>query len=189
MKFVVNVLILLAIACSISCSKKREHADGILQLQSHPVSLSLDKMQCIWNGKDTVVKDGCHVQDLKLVVYYDSAACSSCGLKTMYLWDCLIGDLESYGKSVSLCFIFAPLKKNLGEFHLTMRTMPPLVPVYVDTAGVFDRENSHLPKDALYHTFLLDERNRVVLVGDPSRNERIKEMFWQIVEERFGKRE
>lgn len=55
--------------------------------------------------------------------------------------------------------------------------------------GVFARENPHLPREAMYHTFLLDEENRVVLVGDPSRNERIKELFWQIVEEKSGKRE
>lgn len=107
----------------------------------------------------------------------------------MYLWDGLIHDLESYGKSVSLCFIFMPLQKDLEEFYFTMRTMAPLLPVHVDTAGVFIRENPHIPREAVYHTFLLDKDNRVVLVGNPSRSEKIKEMFWQIVEEKLGKRE
>lgn len=37
---------------------KKDFKDGIVQLQSRPVSLSLDKMRCMWNGKDTVVSEG-----------------------------------------------------------------------------------------------------------------------------------
>lgn len=99
-----GVLLLLTALCFVSCTGKKDFKDGIVQLQSRPVSLSLDKMRCMWNGKDTVVSEERYDTDFKLVVYSDTAACSSCGLKTMYLWDDLIHDLESYGKSVSLCF-------------------------------------------------------------------------------------
>jgi len=44
-----------------------------------------------------------------------------------------------------------------------------------------------LPKDNLLHTFLLDENNNVILVGNPVRNKKIKEMFYKIVEEKLGK--
>ena len=110
---------LLTALCFVSCTGKKDFKDGIVQLQSRPVSLSLDKMRCMWNGKDTVVSEERYDTDFKLVVYSDTAACSSCGLKTMYLWDGLIHDLESYGKSVSLCFIFMPLQKRFGRvlFH------------------------------------------------------------------------
>ena len=39
------------------------------------------------------------------------------------------------------------------------------------------------------HTFLLDRDDNVLLVGNPIWNEKIEEMFWQIVEERLGKNE
>ena len=100
-----GVLLLLTALCFVSCTGKKDFKDGIVQLQSRPVSLSFDKMRCLLNGKDTVVSEERYDTDFKLVVYSDTAACSSCGLKTMYLWDDLIHDLESYGKSVSLCFI------------------------------------------------------------------------------------
>ena len=41
----------------------------------------------------------------------------------------------------------------------------------------------------MFHTFLLDENNNVLLVGNPLDNEKIEEMFWQIVEKKLGKRE
>ena len=41
----------------------------------------------------------------------------------------------------------------------------------------------------MFHTFLLNENNNVLLVGNPLENETIEEMFWQIVEGKLGKRE
>ncbi len=41
----------------------------------------------------------------------------------------------------------------------------------------------------MFHTFLLDENNNVLLVGNSLENEKIEEMFWQILEEKLGKRE
>ena len=49
-----GVLLLLTALCFVSCTGKKDFKDGIVQLQSRPVSLSLDKMRCMWNGKDTV---------------------------------------------------------------------------------------------------------------------------------------
>ena len=100
---------------------------------------------------------------LSLVVCSDTVACSSCGLKTMYLWDGLIHDLESMER-VSLCFIFMPLQKDLEEFYFTMRTMAPVASCACGYGRIFIRRII-FRGEAVYHTFLLDkEDNRVVLV-------------------------
>ena len=39
------------------------------------------------------------------------------------------------------------------------------------------------------HSFLLDENNNVVLVGNPLTNKRIEELLWEFVDERFGQLE
>jgi len=60
-------------------------------------------------------------------------------------------------------------------------------PVLIDTLGEFEKLNVHLPKDRAFHTFLLDENNNVILVGDPLYNKMIRKMFYKIVEEKLGK--
>lgn len=50
-------------------------------------------------------------------------------------------------------------------------------PVYIDTQGVFQQNNPHLSKNKLLHTFLLDENNNVILVGNPVRNLRVKDLY------------
>ena len=62
-------------------------------------------------------------------------------------------------------------------------------PIILDTLGHFAKLNPHLPKNKALHTFLLDENNNVILVGNPLHNKKIKEMFYRIVEDRLGKPE
>lgn len=70
-----------------------------------------------------------------------------------------------------------------------MKTIPPSIPIYVDTLGVFNRNNRHIPSNPELHTFLLDSNGYVLLVGNPLENEKIEKLFWQILEEKLGKRE
>ena len=58
--------------------------------------------------------------------------------------------------------------------------------VYIDTTNVFLAKNSNISKSSWLHTFLLDEQNNVILVGNPTNNSRIRKLFWRIVKEKLG---
>ena len=84
-------------------------------------------------------------------------------------------------------FIFQPLSFKRNELRLSMRKKADLNShVYVDTVNAFLNENRNIPKSSLLQTFLLDEQNNVILVGDPTSNPRIKKLFWRIVKEKLG---
>ena len=87
---------------------------------------------------------------------------------------------------MNVYFIFSPSTEELANIRLSLSASRFYHPIYVDTSGIFIRENPHLPHNPLFHTFLLDEDNRVVLVGNPLENEKIEELFWKIVKERLG---
>jgi hypothetical protein len=53
--------------------------------------------------------------------------------------------------------------------------------VFYDLDGSFERLNPHLPANELFHTFLLNKDNKVVLVGNPIRNE----MLWKLYKEQI----
>lgn len=44
----------------------------------------------------------------------------------------------------------------------------------------------NLPSESMYHTFMLDENNRVILVGNPMLNKQIEDMMLSIVDEKLG---
>lgn len=48
-----NILLLPFFLCVMSCTMRRcDYKDWIVQLQSHPISLSLDKMRCMCDGQE-----------------------------------------------------------------------------------------------------------------------------------------
>ena len=170
-------------------SRVNPFKEDIAMLQSRPLYLPLDSMRKMkTQGEDSVMLVS--QQDvMKLVVYTDTADCSSCVLRKMYKWNGLLKKLEVYGGRIQPYFIFRPLSKDMGVFYMSMKQITPSCPVYLDSLGVLERANPQIPSNPDLHTFLLDEDNNVLLVGNPIWNEKIKEMFWQIVEEKLGKRE
>ena len=178
-------VVLSALLVFFSCGNKRDFKDEILQMQNRHVILSLDSMDYRNIEKKIMEKQPV----LKLVVYSDTLICSSCRLREMQKWNPFLKRMKHYKEDINAYFIFRPLAKDMDVFNFTMKALPPLCPIYVDTANVFLRNNPQIPNDPIMHTFLLDEDNNVLLVGNPLENEKIEELFWQIVEEKLGKRE
>ena len=79
------------------------------------------------------------------------------------------------------------MKKEVRGTELMIANTMFDYPILLDTLGEFEKLNPHLPKNRALHTFLLDENNNVILVGNPSQNRKIKEMFYKTVEEKLGK--
>lgn len=53
-------------------------------------------------------------------------------------------------------------------------------PICIDTLDVLNKIN-HFPSDMQYQTFLLDKNNKVMAIGNPMQNPRIKELYWNII--------
>lgn len=118
--------------------------------------------------------------------YEDTTACSSCEIKQTYKWDDFIEEVKAFNKNIGIYFIFSPQRKNIDIFYFLITTNPPASPIFVDTTNIFLRSNPHIPKNPALHTFLLDENNKVILVGNPLENKHIEEMFWRTVKEKSG---
>lgn len=183
-------MLFLSMSLLCSCMDKTDILrEEITEMKSYPIILPLDKMHCWWFGRDTLCNNETS-EMIKFVIYSDSIKCSSCALKDMYRWDDYIKRIRKfYDGELEMFFIFNPSRKDWKSFYLIMKTTPPAMSVYVDTLGIFECLNPHLPNNPMFHTFLLDENNNVLLVGNPLENEKIEKLFWQIVEEKLGKRE
>ena len=51
--------------------------------------------------------------------------------------------------------------------------------IYLDTAYVFKKHNPTIPKDTKYHSFLLDKEGKVLFVGSPIDNKKIKNVYYK----------
>lgn len=172
------------------CRKNQTIAmkDKIGLIKQHKISLPLERMKRVCNRST-----GCCIpkdRSLKIVAYSDSMACSSCAVDKLYTWLDMIKKTEPYGEKINYNFIFCPKKEERENVEFAIKTLAHFnYPVYVDTLGLFEGLNPQIPHIANLHTFFLDENNNVLLVGNPINNKKIEKLFWQIVEEKLGKRE
>lgn len=128
-------------------------------------------------GKDTVdfdFKDA----DYKVVAYVDSAGCTGCKLQ-LPRWKELIAEVDSLTDgSVPFLFYFHP--KDLKELKYLTRREGFVYPVCFDGKDDFNRLN-RFPNEMMFQTFLLDKENKVVALGNPVLNPKVKELYLKLI--------
>lgn len=128
-------------------------------------------------GKDTVDFEFVDA-DYKVVTYIDSVGCTSCKLQ-LPRWKQLIEEVDSLtGGSVPFLFYFHP--KDMRELRYLTRRDDFEYPVCFDEKDELNQLNQ-FSSDMTFHTFLLDKDNKVVAMGNPVLNPKVKELYLSLV--------
>lgn len=128
-------------------------------------------------GKDTINSfDG--KGKYRIVTYVDSIGCMSCKLK-LFKWKELIRITDSLTEySTPYLFYFHP--KDLKELRYILKRDAFDYPVCIDLQDEFNKLN-RFPSDYTFQTFLLDAQNKVVAMGNPIHNPKVKELYLAIL--------
>ena len=130
-------------------------------------------------GKDTVEYP---IQNAyKILTYIDSTGCTSCKLK-LAEWEKFITVVDSI-RPHTVQFLFFLCPKNGMEIYQTLRVERFKHPICIDEGDYLNKLN-HFPADMAFHTFLLDNDNRVVAMGNPIHNLKVRELYLKIIQGR-----
>ena len=131
-------------------------------------------------GKDTVDFEFCNA-NYKVITYIDSVGCTSCKLQ-LPRWKKLVGEVDSITNgSVPFLFYFHP--KDMKELRYLTRRDDFEYPVCFDEKDELNRLN-RFPSDMTFQTFLLDKDNKVVAMGNPVLNPKIKDLYIDVIKEK-----
>ncbi len=176
------LLLILCICVFVSCQNtgKSKIMNRYAELLKSEI-LFPDSMIFVKDIFDTVQVD--YNNKIKIVTYNDSAGCLNCNL-ALSKWIDLIKYVDSLTNE-KVAFI------NIVNIrHLT--TLKDVVygnrfhyPLFIDSEDKFNNLNK-LPNDYQFRTFLLDENNRVVLIGNPVQNQKIRDLYIRTICERLG---
>lgn len=128
-------------------------------------------------GKDTVdfpYKGA----DYKVVAYVDSAGCTSCKLQ-LNRWKDLVTEVDSLTDG-AVPFLFYFQTKDLKELRYLTRREGFTYPVCFDEKDELDALN-RFPDEMMFQTFLLDKENKVVAIGNPVHNPKVKELYLKVM--------
>ena len=115
---------------------------------------------------------------VKMLVYFDSKECSSCNVRHISDWS----EILKYNKwtrgKIGVIFLFSPNYKEYNEVKHAINNMnlDSLI-IILDKDENFIKINPNIPKSKRYHTFLLDDNNKVILVGSPIKNKNMWELY------------
>lgn len=124
-------------------------------------------------GKDTLSYQ-IPASGYKILLYVDSTGCTGCKLQ-LHKWREFIKEVDALtGGSVPVLFIFHP--RDRKEISYLLRRDGIDIPVYIDIDDRTDKIN-HFPSRQQFQCFLLDSDNKVVYIGNPVDNVRIKRMY------------
>lgn len=127
-------------------------------------------------GKDTVDYK-IPKSDYKILMYVDSIGCTSCKLQ-LPRWKEFIKYADSLtNSSIPLLVFFHP--KDRKEINYILRRDKFEYPVCVDNEDLLNQIN-HFPAQAAFQTFLLDNKNKVVAIGNPIHNINVKELYLKL---------
>lgn len=156
-----------------SCGKKN-FADEILKMQSRPIDLTpCEGAVCYENGEKTTYS--CADSAYRLIIYVDSTSCSPCFVSHMLDYMGTVVELDSAG--VSTLFLFEPKQERQEELATSLEQMAYPLQSIVISNGNFSSVNPQLPPSTMLHCFLLNEKNEVVVVGNPVINEKVKKLM------------
>ena len=130
---------------------------------------------------DSVVKDV--NWDYKIVTYIDSAECFSCKLN-LRDWMGMKQQVDSVDKKVA--FLFFLQTRRTEDLDYKMKWDAFNLPIVFDVQNLFCQLN-HFPEDEKFRTFLLDKDNKVLAIGNPIHNPKVKELYLKIIQgEKIG---
>lgn len=105
----------------------------------------------------------------------------------MYIWNDFVEFEHKYKNDFYIIFVFQTTptinsKKMASDFHLTELNHP----IYIDSLSLLSKNNPHIPfQDPMYQIFLLDEKNRVALVGSPLYNTKIEDSLLETLNDKL----
>ena len=171
--FPVFFLILVLLSCQ---NNKKEDIIGLINdwkgRSIHFPSISSFTIQ----GR-TVVEHSHEGAKYKILSYVDSIGCISCKLH-LVRWESFIKEVDSISDTPFL-FYFHP--KDVGELKYILLRDNFSYPVCIDKNDTLNKMN-HFPDNMAFQTFLLDKENKVVALGNPIHNPRVKELYLDIIQ-------
>ena len=129
-------------------------------------------------GEDTVVDYVKSGVKYSIVSYIDSLGCLSCKLQAK-AWKSFIKTIDSVSDYSIPVNIFVH-NKNGDELLSILRKEAFDIPICLDLNDSLRLLND-FPDDIAFRTFLLDKDNRVVAIGNPIFNPKIKELYLNII--------
>lgn len=174
------ILFFLPVVIALSgCGNVSRVYDDIKKLKEQPINMDVSLMMNLSKNHDLNEKS-----EITFVEYFDSTECTPCAISRLYMWDLFINKHKEYNDMVKYVFIFTAFDTiDIAIDNYIINNQ--LISGYWDSCGSFIKNNPHIPQNTKMHSFLLDQNNKITLIGNPLFNNKIEKLLNKIVRKRL----
>ena len=173
-------LILLGTGCNKPTSKQEKLQKTIEQYQNKTLTLPLPDSILHKGQMTSIRKSGLKSNKLKISTYINGK-CHSC-IKGFSKWLDLI-DIANRSTNFNIVFyVYTNDKNEFKEYFY-----PSVIhdyPLIIDKKKQYLKSNE-IPEFGQFKTFLLNNNNRVILVGNPINNEKLMKLYKEEINKRL----
>lgn len=172
-----SILFFLIVFISCNKNQKIETAEKIVSEWIGKTIVYPDNSKIYSNQHDSIYTQNT-LASYKILVYVDSTGCTSCKLN-LPKWKQYMHEADSaFSQTIDFIFYFYP--KNEKDIISILNENNFNYPVFIDIRNEIGIKNE-FPDKIEYQCFLLDKDNKVILVGNPTLNNRIWTLFKQVI--------
>jgi len=176
MKYLISLLLIFIIGLN-SCGSKSPKNDNNKNelLKWYGKEILLPKEMEIRSNLKVIKCPDLFSEKYKIIVYVDSNGCVPCRL-VLFEWRELIKETKRL--KIDVAFLFYISLNNYQIFEQEVLKNKFEYPVIYDRDDRINQLN-HFPKNQQFHFFLLNSKNKVLLVGNPIGNLKLKQLYLQ----------
>lgn len=150
--------------------------DKILKFAQKPIVIPYDKMDFF--NPYLVQSDG-H-KYIRYVTYLDSTECLSCSFGQLSENERRILGNEMFS-IVQIQYIVKLYNENKDIVCQKIIQSRLQGEIYFDTICAMEKTNSQINDNILFHSFVLNDRNEVIMVGNPFKNGNMETLFKKVI--------
>lgn len=174
MRKLLYLLIILIVGCTGTKSSKETIESTLNEWMGKEIVYPKQMKYSVFDADTSIQLKGTY----SIVTYVDSIGCMSCKLQ-LGKWTKLIHEFDSItNKAVDFVFIIHPNDRK--ELLSMLKRERFSYPVCIDEADSVNLLN-HFPSEMSLQTFLLDRNNRVMAMGNPAHNPKVKELYLNVL--------
>lgn len=115
--------------------------------------------------------------NFKVLSYVSERDCIDCFLNHVCFWEVFQNQIMDMHLSVEYFFIIECGDSDEKRICKELKASPIANCIWLDSKRVFCGQNPYIPEEDVFHTFLLDENNRIIIVGDPTESDEIEKLY------------
>ena len=170
-----NVIGLIVIMSLLSCNNNDRVINEVKELMHRKISFPNGYEEFSCNSEYSL--DNLLKQNVKVVTYMEDLSCTSCGVKTLKLWQKEIKEID---KNVAYIIVLhSDSKEQISDMTKTLSLDLPIM--YYQT-NIFEQKNTLEGILARNKTFLLDKENKIILVGEPFGKEKLSKLYKKTID-------